>query len=101
MKKCTKTKFYIEPVTPAQFNQLANQAQLGLFEKAQTKFKTHGGKRKGAGRKMSKNKKQRIELWIERLKIKELGGKKKIKQHLYRLLAGKAVAPFSSNTNWR
>ena len=55
-----------------------------------------GGKRKGAGRKKSKNKKQRVELWIERLKIKELGGKEKIKQHLYGLLA---VAPLTSNTN--
>jgi hypothetical protein len=55
-----------------------------------------GGARKGAGRPKSKNKKQRVELWIERLKIKELGGREKTKQHLYRLLA---VAPLTSNTN--
>lgn len=48
--------------------------------KHQTK---HGGKRKGAGRKPSPDKKQTVVLYIETSKVEKSGGKNKLIEYIY------------------
>ncbi|MBT3209888.1 MAG: hypothetical protein HN347_16210 [Bacteroidetes bacterium] len=43
----------------------------------------HGGKRKGAGRKPSPDKKQTVVLYIETSKIKNAGGMDQMKEEFY------------------
>ena len=45
--------------------------------------KNHGGKRPGAGRKPSPDKKLTIVLYIETSKVEKAGGMDKLKQYLY------------------
>lgn len=44
------------------------------------KKKTHGGKRKKAGRKPVADKKQRVILYVKKSQIKEMGGEDKLKE---------------------
>src|SRR3990167_10974007 len=47
------------------------------------KFKTRGGKRKGAGRKSMKDKKQSVNIWLRPSEIEKNGGVKKVKAMMY------------------
>ena len=49
-------------------------------------MKKHGGKRKGAGRKPSSDKKQTVVLYIETSKINEAGGMDALKNEIYRVV---------------
>ena len=63
------------------------------------KKETRGGKRTGAGRKPSPDKKLTVSLYIETSKIEKAGGMEKMKERLYAFLEVNEVASECGVTN--